>query len=73
MEEGLLDATLKMYHNASGNRHSTAADVCNEFSRLVIDKPLVHGSPIGGKVATRGHILENELYEENIEALLAEV
>jgi hypothetical protein len=73
METGLLDAVLKMYHNASGNRHFTAADVRDEFSRLVIDEPLVHGSPIGGKVSTRGHILENELYERNIEELLAEV
>jgi len=73
MEIGLLDAVLKMYHNASGNRHFSAADVRDEFSRVVIDEPLVHGSRIAGKVAERGHILENELYERNIEEILAEV
>jgi len=73
METGLADAVLKMYHNASGNRHFSAADVCDEFSRLVIDEPLIQGSRIAGLVAKRDHILENELYERNIEELLAEV
>jgi len=73
METGLPDAVLKMYHNASGNRHFSATDVCDEFSRVIIDEPLVHGSRIAGKVVKKLHILENELYEKNIEELLAEV
>ena len=73
MEEGLSNAVLKMYHNASGNKHFSAADVRDEFSRFVISKPLVHGSRIAGKVAARRHILDNEFHEENIEELLAEV
>ena len=73
METGLPDAVLKMYHNASGNIHFSAADVCDEFSRVVIDEPLIQGSRIAGKVAKRDHILEHELYERNIEELLAEV
>jgi len=73
MEMGLPDAVLKMYHNASGNRHFSAADVRDEFSRVVIDEPLVHGSRIAGMVAKKRHILENELYEKNIEDLLVEV
>ena len=73
METGLLDAVLKMYHNASGNTHFSVADVCDEFSHVVIDKPLVLSSRIAGKVAARRHILENELDEKSIEELLAEV
>jgi len=73
MEMGLSAAVLKMYHNASGNYNHTFADVCNEFSRVVIDKPLLHRSPIAGKVVIRGHILENDLKEKNIEELFDEV
>ena len=73
MEMGLPDAVLRMYHNASGNRNFSAADVCDEFSRVVINEPLIQGSRIAGKVAKRDHILESELYERNIEELLAEV
>jgi len=73
MEMGLLDATLKMYHNASGNKHYSAADVREEFSRVVINEPLFNSSRIAGKMAKERHILENELYERNIEELLAEV
>jgi len=73
MEKGLQDAVLRMYHNASGNTHFSASDVRDEFSRVVINKPLVQSSRIRGKVASRRHILENELYEKSIEELLAEV
>ena len=73
MEPGLSDAVLKMYRNASGNKHFSAADVCDEFARIIIDKPLVHSSRIAGKVATTRHILENGVHEKNIEELLAEV
>jgi len=73
METGLTDAVLKMYHNASGNRHFSAADVRDEFSRVVIDEPLMQSSRIAGLVAKKRHILEKELRERNIEELLAEV
>jgi len=73
MERGLLDATLKMHHNDSGNRHFSVADVRDEFSRVVINEPLVSSSRIAGKVAKERHILENELCERNIEELFAEV
>jgi len=73
MEKGLPDAVLKMYHNASGNTHFSVADICDAFSHVVIDKPLMQSSRIAGKVASRRHILENELHEKNIEELLAEV
>jgi len=73
MESGLIDVVLRMYHNASGNKNYSIIDVCNEFSRVVIDRPLIHGSRIAGKVATSRHILEKELGEKNIEEFLAEV
>ncbi|MCL2763846.1 MAG: hypothetical protein FWD40_01030 [Treponema sp.] len=73
METGLSDAVLKMYHNASGNKSYSSADVRREFSRVVINRPLLHYSRIAGKVATSRHILESELNERSIEELLAEV
>jgi len=72
METGLLDAALKMYRNASGNVHFSIDDVRYEFSRLVIDKPLLHNSPYEGKVASSRHILEGEMQEASVEELLAE-
>jgi len=77
MEKELLNAALKMYHNASGNIDFSVADVCDEFSRMDInDKSFEHGSPIGGLLDSYidDHTIENELHDDDdMEDLLAEV
>jgi hypothetical protein len=55
MEAGLADAVLKLYHTASGNSSFTAKEVCEEFSKVVIDEPLYHNSGIFGKMPSRRH------------------
>ena len=70
MEAGLANATLKLYHIVSGNNHYSASDVRNEFTKIVVDKPLVHSSPITGKMPSAKHILEGEIQEESIESIL---
>jgi len=67
------DILLKMYHLVSGNTGFSVDDVCDEFSKEVIDEPLMHNSRIYGKVPTKRHILDTDLEEKNIEELLAEV
>jgi len=67
------DALLELYRLVSGNSTFSDDDVCDEFSVLLIDKPLTISSRVFGKVPSRKVILDNELEEPNIEELLREV
>jgi len=67
------DALLELYRLVSGNSTFSDDDICDEFSALLIDRPLMISSRIFGKVPSRKAILDNELEEPNIEELLREV
>jgi len=67
------EALLELYRLVSGNSTFSDDDVCDEFSVLLIDEPLMISSRVFGKVPSRKAILDNELKERNIEELLREV
>jgi len=65
-------ALLELYRFVSGNSTFSDDDVCDEFSSLLIEKPLIISSRVFGKVPYRKAILDDELKEPNIEELLRE-
>jgi hypothetical protein len=73
MENDLTNSLRKLYSSVTGNQNVMSKDVCLEFSRMPITKPLVHNSDLYGKLPTRGHILEGEIPEDSIEKLLADI
>lgn len=73
MEAGLSQAALSLYHSVSGNLSYTPKEVCEEFAKTPIDKPLSHNSGLFGKVPTDRHILEDQIYEESIDELIKEM
>jgi hypothetical protein len=71
MENGLTDSLRKLYSSVTGKQNMTPQEVCLEFSRMSITKPLVHSSDLYGKLPTRGHILEGDIPEDSIDELMA--
>lgn len=49
------------------NQLNPVPKVCLEFSRKIVDKPLVYTNY--GKVSAKKHVLENNLKEKRIEKL----
>jgi hypothetical protein len=73
MENGLTNSVRKLYSSVTGNQNITTEEVCLEFSRVAITKPLVHNSDLYGKLPAREHILDGEIPEDSIDELLADM
>jgi hypothetical protein len=73
MENGLTESLQKLYSSVTGNQNITPKEVCLEFSRMSITKPLIHNSDLYGKLPTREHILEGDIPEDSIDELLADM
>jgi hypothetical protein len=71
MEEGLLDAVVKMYRAVSGDETATPESIALEFTETPITEPLDHYSRISGKMPTGRHILDGELPKANIKEILS--
>jgi hypothetical protein len=72
MEEGLTKAFQELYFSVT-SENVTPKDICLQFSRIPITKPLAYTSSLYGKLPSCGHILEEETPEDNPDVLLTGV
>jgi len=68
MKAKLPETKLNQGRRVSSSKQESTYSASREFSRLVINKPLVYDNY--GKISSKKHTLEKDLNEERIEDLL---